>query len=40
MSKTTGSFQLAGFTPGELLLAVARLQLGAWMIVNGLCWWR
>lgn len=39
MTKTTGSFRLAGFTPGELLLAIARLQLGAWMIVNGLNHW-
>jgi DoxX len=32
-------FRLLGFTPGELILTLARLQLGAWMVVNGLNHW-
>jgi uncharacterized membrane protein YphA (DoxX/SURF4 family) len=32
-------FRILGFTWGELLITVARLQLGGWMIVNGLNHW-
>jgi uncharacterized membrane protein YphA (DoxX/SURF4 family) len=34
-----GRIKILGYAPGELLLTAARLQLGAWMIVNGLNHW-
>lgn len=37
--KNDGSIKWLGFTPGELLVTLARLQLGGWMIVNGLNHW-
>lgn len=34
-----GRIKWFGFTPGELLVTLGRLQLGGWMIVNGLNHW-